>query len=377
MTEKPWIRSIANTCGELEQEAKSRKYNVIEAFAVMTFCLVVLWVLQYPLGVLLKVDGVMPLTSILLFFGAVYLLFVSPFIHKDTLSQWGLGNPMALVRLIREGPVIKRVAICAVVGALTAFLTAMAYVQWHEVADFLFNMKRETALAIKGSLGGKILIVLLGFVMASFLSTCVIRYDNFLSAFFTALKIVIVLGSLLYLAALGTIGLDAFSDFHPSKFTLDIFGYVFWGAIQQLLFCSYFGTRIRKGFAPAKDPARRWRKRFWVAVLNGLFFGLIHINSWYLVFGTWILGTILSWVFMEDKNRNLIALGFVHGFLGSSLGWLFSSGKAGAVEVEMGVGPTHMDGFDLLTVLVVAALILGFLGSIVYAHANWKEDEAA
>ncbi|HUW60027.1 MAG TPA: CPBP family intramembrane glutamic endopeptidase [Candidatus Bathyarchaeia archaeon] len=382
MAEKMWTRSIINTCGEAERESKSRKFNIIEAFAVMTFTLVVLWVVQYPFGVLLKMKAVNNVGNVLLFAGAMYLLFVSPFVHRDTLASWGLGDPVALWRRLsgggspaglRDGSGSGRLLLGAIVITVTVCLAGIFYWQWVEASDFLFDMKTERALEIKQGLLGKAGVLLLGLVLATFLATCVIRYDNFFSALFTAIKIIAVLGGLLYLAAIGTMGTKAFADFHAPKFALDVFGYVIWGAIQQLLFCSYFGTRIRKGFAPAQDPARRTRKRFWVAVLTGLFFGLIHINSWYLVAVTWLLGIFLSYVFMADKNRNLIALGFVHGFLGSSVGWLFSRGK-GNIEVEMGVGPGHIHGFDLPTVLVVAPLIIGFMIFMIYAWRTWREE---
>lgn len=373
MADKTWTRSITNTCGEAERESKSRKFNIIEAFAVMAFVLVVLWVVQYPFGVLLKIEAVNSVGTVLLVAGAMYLLFVSPFLHRDTLTSWGLGDPVALWRRLRDGSGSGRLLLGAIVIAVTVCLAGVFYWQWVEASDFLFDMKAERAIELKRGLAGKAGILVLGLVLATFFSTFVIRYDNFFSALFTALKIIAVLGGLLYLAAISTMGTKAFADFHAPKFALDVFGYVIWGAIQQLLFCSYFGTRIRKGFAPATDPAHRTRKRFWVAVLTGLFFGLIHINSWYLVMVTWLLGIFLSYVFMADKNRNLIALGFVHGFLGSSVGWLFSQGK-GNIEVEMGVGPAHIHGFDLTTVLVVVPLIIGFTIFMIYAWRTWREE---
>jgi len=373
MPEKPWVRTIPNTCGELEQEGKSRRFNVIEPFAVMTLLLVVLWLFAYPFGVLLEIKIVDTISHVVFAVSVLYILFVSPRINKDTLAQWGLGNPVALWRLVRDGGVGARVVLPTVVLTLIAILTTIGYIKWDEVADFFFDMNREAAFAMRATVGGKILITLFLLVLATFLTTCVLRYDNFLSAFLTALKIAALLGILMYGLALFQIGPKAFSDFQASKFALDVLGYVFWGALQQLLFSSYFGTRFRKGFAPSRDPAKRWRKRLWVSVLNGLFFGLIHINSWLLVGATWILGTFLSWVFMEDRNRNLIALGFVHGFLGSSIGWLFSSGQAGGMEVDMSVGPWNLGVFDLPTLLITVPLIAAFIVFMVYAYRKLSD----
>jgi len=373
LSESPWVRSIANTSGELEREVRSRRFNVIEAFLVMTLLLVVLWYIQYTFGVLGENDAVNTGTTIFLTVAALYCLFGSPFLHRDTLSSWGLGNPVALWRRIREGEGATRYLLAATVMLLTLGLTAVVYWQWVEVADFLFKMKEESALAVTATLTGKIGVVIFGFVLSAFFCTFVMRYDNFLPALFMAVKILLLLGTGLYLLAFAVMGTAAFADFEGAKFGLDVFGYVFWGALQQLLFCSYFGTRLRKGFAPAEPPENMWKVRLGVAVLNGAFFGIIHINSWSLVMVCWLLGCFLSWVFMEDRNRNLIALGFIHGFLGSSVGWLFDGDKAGGFEIEMGVGPTHMEGFDLLTIVVVSLLILGFSAFIFRAWRKWPE----
>jgi hypothetical protein len=104
-----------------------------------------------------------------------------------------------------------------------------------------------------------------------------------------------------------------------------------------------------------------------VATLSGSCFGLIHINSYGLVAVTFLLGIALTYVFMEDKNRNLVALGFIHGLLGSSFGTFFSKGKSGALEVDYSVGPWNVDNptwgvlvFPVLCILFYAALILWY-----------------
>jgi membrane protease YdiL (CAAX protease family) len=83
----------------------------------------------------------------------------------------------------------------------------------------------------------------------------------------------------------------------------------------------------------------RDKKRMLVATLSGSFFGLIHMDSYGLVLATFGLGTILAWVFMEDRYRNLSALGFIHGFLGSTFGKLFKGEAAGVLRIDFRVGP--------------------------------------
>lgn len=360
------VSSIANTCGELERESKSRTYNIVEAFVMMTYCLAILWLVIYPYGELMRINAIELAGQILLGFGAVYVLFYSSYIHKDTLSSWGLGNPVALYTSIRNRSPVGRIICTSGVLLIIVVLTYLYYYAWTEITREMFRLSWKEAVRIQATDVGNAMIIASGLIMATVFVIFIIRYDNFLSALFTAFKIILVLGTLEYMAAFAVMGKVAFADFRPRQFAFNFFGYVFWGMLQQLLFSSYFGTRFRKGFAPTADPARLWQKRLWVAVLNGSFFGMIHINSWGLVAICWLLGTILSWVFMEDKNRNLVALGLVHGFLGSSTGWLFDARKAGGFRIVMGVGPGHMQGFDLLTVVVVLTIIAVHLLVIVY-----------
>lgn len=372
---KPPVGLIANTAGELEPEARSRRFNLIEGVGMMTFVLVVLWFVAYPLGVLGDIAIANPISQALLTAGALFILFVSPFLHRDSLNSWGVGNPATLIRWYREHEGPKRFLLPGIALLLMAFLVYMFNVHWVDAARFLFRVSRSGAQEFQESALGPPVIMFLGIALGAFFTTCAVRYDNFHTAFFTALKVVAVLGGLLYLAAYLHMGTAAFDGWDGPKFALDVFGYVFWGAIQQLLFSSYFGTRMRKGFRPAKNPAMRKWKRLGVATLNGAFFGLIHINSWYLVLVTWLLGIVLSWVFMEDKNRNLFALGFIHGFLGSSVNWLFSKGKAGDFEINMSVGPWNIDYYDANTIFLVAALVIAFSAIKIVAWYDRGHDD--
>jgi hypothetical protein len=77
---------------------------------------------------------------------------------------------------------------------------------------------------------------------------------------------------------------------------------------------------------------------------------------------------------MEDKNRNLVALGFIHGFLGSMLGWLFSSEEAeGGLDIEMSVGPWNVEYFDISIFIVVGILLTIYIAAIIYINKNWKD----
>ena len=137
----------------------------------MTLLLVVLWYIQYTFGVLGENDAVNTGTTIFLTVAALYCLFGSPFLHRDTLSSWGLGNPVALWRRIREGEGATRYLLAATVMLLTLGLTASF--SWVEVADFRQDeMNRPAVTALTGKIGRDF-----GFTVGVLdLRT---RYDNF------------------------------------------------------------------------------------------------------------------------------------------------------------------------------------------------------
>lgn len=369
-----WVRALSNTAGELEQETKSRKANLIEFFAVMTFILVDLWLIAYP-AVLLGIDWLNTLSIVLLVIGALYLFFVAPNWHKDEFYGWGLGNPVVLISEIKEAQQKKKIALIAIVLVLVVGLTLAVYFLWTDVADFI-GIEEIQANEMKQTPGGSAMIIGLGALGAFLFATICIRYDNFFSALKTAFIIIIPMA--IFMLILGPLvnGMDVLYAFNAGDFALNVFGYIFWGFIQQLLFSSYFGTRIRKGVGPAEDlESSEQKKRMWlVAFINGSFFGLLHIPSWWLLLGTWILGIFLSYVFMRDKNRNLVALGFIHGFLGSMLGWLFSSSEAeGGLDVEMSVGPWNVEYFDITIFIVVGILVALFIAAIIYISKKWED----
>jgi hypothetical protein len=364
-----WVRALQNTAGELEQETKTRKSNLIEFFLTMTIILVTLWLMAYP-AVLLDIDWLNTTAIVILAVGALILILFGPHIHKDEFTGWGLGNPVHLYKLIKRSRKNIKILIISIVCLIMVGLTISVYIFWPIIVDFV-GITDDSIINLNSTAGGPAIIIGIGIFLAFLFSTVLIRYDNFLTALLTSLKIIAALALLMIVCALLINGPEAFLGFNPALFVLSFFGYIFWGTIQQLAFSSYFGTRIRKGFAPAEDPEKIKKKRFWVAFLNGSFFGLLHIPSWELLGITWFLGIFLSYVFMNDKNRNLVALGVIHGFLGSMLGWLFSSG--GTVDVEMSVGPWNLKTFDISIFIFVGVLVAIFVVAMIYVYKKWED----
>ena len=437
-----WVRSVVTTAGDVEREGKSRLFNAVEGLSIYLLVLITLWPVCFLLGKIPGNEFILSASNIPLVLGALFLLFVSPFLHGDTAESWGLGNPFRLWRLLHEAPMLKRAIILTAIAVLMVVLNTANYIMWPEVAKFI-GLKRTVAVEFTTNTAqypfGPVVVVLFGLFLSTLIVTCGIRYDNFGSAFATAMKISLPLLAMTFIAAYAARGADAFSDFNPTKYALGVFGYVFWGAIQQLLFSSYFGTRMRKAFGPSTSATNvvpksqrflmalkiggaiaavlvptgyiicrslygpeaappvlmlwflgftlpfgtAWgyfysldRKRMLVATLCGSFFGLIHIDSYGLVAVTFMLGVLLVYVFMEDKNRNLVALGFIHGLLGSTFGWLFDNKEQGALQVDYNVGPWNVEDPTMSIVIFPMICIAAYVLLLSWCIKNIKEDDA-
>lgn len=548
---------IQTTAGDWERESKSRRYNLYEAFLIYLLILIMLWPIGYLLGVLPGHDVVQVVATVPLVLGALYLLFVSPFVHKDSLESWGLGNPRTVWRMLRQGPLGRRAAFACLLAALFLGLNFMNYWRWPDVARFMQLHKTplryyaesyrpvraelpiaESGISIPVSPGhfsingvafevrpdrdtleemiagindgaagvvagierdtgrvrlrqtdGALLIgdpgdtsnlldalhlsgaplqtgqggalfaasgqmpgalgmaarlprLFVVFVFGAALSLLIllygIRYDNFLPAIKTGLTIALAFFAIICLGAYIQRGPDAFAHIRPAQFAIDILGYVFWGFTQQLLFSSYFGTRLRKAFPPstnpenARPPGERWpmalrfgggaavllapalylllravypeesipltsmvwfacfvfpagalygyffavdRRRLLIATLGGSFFGLIHIDSYGLVIGTWLLGIVLVYVFMENRNRNLVALGVIHGLNGSTLNQLFSKGQSGALEIDYTVGPWNVNNPTLAVVIIPLLCIAAYAVLLIWSERYTRASE--
>jgi hypothetical protein len=414
---------LRNTAGEPEVEKRSRRANAIEALGICALTFLVLWPFCYACGVLGENASIRHLAEQIILVAIGYALVISPFWHGDTAESLGLGNPRRLWRILCGASLPRRIALCAVMAATFAGLIALAFARWPDVVR-MFHLPRRAVHWEHQGLGGWLHMASFAVPLSLVITTCAIRYDNFIPAFCTALTISAAL--LLYAgtAALLHRGWQPFAALSPADLALGILAYVFWGFFQQLFFTSYLGTRMRKGFAPGKNrdgyasralqirsaitcgaiaaatlapamwlamravsgadaapigllawasvfafvPGAAWGwfyaidpKRLLVATLTGVFFGLIHIDSYGLVLVTAGLGTILAWVFMEDRNRNLVALGFIHGFLGSTFGKLFKSRDAGALRVDYRVGPWNVEEPSAGVLIIPSIVLIAFL----------------
>ncbi len=360
---------IQNTAGQLEPEMKSRRYNLYEAILAQAFLNVVFWAIWFP-AELTDNDVGRYISYGLLGALVIFGLLTAPFRHRDTLKGWGIGDPRHIINKIRNGPKKSKIFFIFILCLLIAIGIVALWFLWTEIADSVLNMNEASALAFQATPLGIIVIPLIGVVIALFLGLVVIRYDNFLNALKMALIIILILGVPLTGLAL-YLQPNVLSTVDWGDFAIGVLGYIFWGAIQQVAFASYFGTRFRKAFSPAievanpgkptrQDEKAMFAKRFVVSILSGSFFGLIHIPSWTLTGFTIVLGVAISWLYMKDGNRNLIAIGLIHGFLGSIAGTFFS-GDA----VDMSVGPNNvppeMVPWMWLVCVGIAVLLIGIV----------------
>lgn len=104
-------------------------------------------------------------------------------------------------------------------------------------------------------------------------------------------------------------------------------GYVFWGWLQQMLFLSVFNTFFARAF-----EIRERKGLILAAFCTALYFGLIHIPNFWLSLFTFISGFVWALYFMQE--RNLMAMGIVHGFGGTLLNKL--------APISFSVGPSEV-----------------------------------
>ena len=420
--------TLTNTAGEVEREARSRRSNVLEALGLATVTFFVLWPLCFGWGVLGDSATVRNLARLPLVLGFLWIFLVSPFWHRDTLESLGLGNPLRLWRMLCERSGWRRARLILAIGLLFDAMFLIGIANWPDTAR-LFRLGSDARIWVVTP-DGMAKAIVFCVLLSAVVTTCLVRYDNFPSAFRVALAVSAVLIAYAGTAALLHRGAAAFSAFNPSRYVLDVFAYVFWGGLQQFFFTAYFATRFRKGFAPSARPENviqpagrpramigsglvaaavlapaiwftvrglygpeqasiamliwcavfafpggaiwmyffsRDKKRMLVATLSGSFFGLIHMDSYGLVLATFGLGTILAWVFMEDRYRNLSALGFIHGFLGSTFGKLFKGEAAGVLRIDFRVGPWNVEQPTAAVLVIPMICLIIYAGFLIWA----------
>ena len=101
--------------------------------------------------------------------------------------------------------------------------------------------------------------------------------------------------------------------------------YIVWGWVQQLLFLSCFTLQLARGC----DAYHSVTGKYVACFISGLFFGSLHVPSYWLSFSTFVFGNLWGFRFLDAPN--LLVFGTSHGMLATTLEML--------LPIEFRVGP--------------------------------------
>lgn len=332
------VSDLVTVGGFAERDSRSRLDNRAEAFITMGLIMVALWWIAHPFGVLQESRAASAIAISIVTLVGVWCIFISPWWHGDTLSSWGLGDPRQVWRRLCQAYQRRETRWLVLFLAFNLLVLVLFLFNFPSMVAFAAKSRQAACMAFFTTPFGWIVRVIACCLLAMLVTFAVMRYDNLRHAWRPAVVGIAVLGTI---EAVATCLWPSSKGLRDDRWLLAMIGYIAWGTLQQLLFCGYFGNRLRKGFAPAANAAWAGSKRLAVALLSGLFFGIIHIPSWNLVLFTIVLGTYLSWFFMDDRYRNLLVLSLIHAVLGS-IARIFFYGS-----VEMSVGPWNADNMGI------------------------------
>lgn len=315
---------IAAVCGYIlffsphrRQDPASRR-SLLEAPAVFGITLVGLWgALPHPgLG---RSVGAGILAAVV-----AYILLVSARVHGDAPGDWGVASPRenAAKLLGPEGRRLRWawVALNLALAALCFFLPELPLAVLRRALRFVTGLRIEPVLAPA--------LLAVSAVAALNLLGALLRLDNLgraariVGAYLAALCAVALLGGYYYIYVVGG-GRVELQVLHGLA---GLGAYFFWGTLQELLFLSYFNTRIRKGLDSAPLSA----------LLTAVIFSLHHLPAYTLTVLCFLLGIVWARIFQAAPN--LLVLGLGHGATGG-LWSLFKIMDMTPIKIKMSVGP--------------------------------------
>ena len=397
----------------------------MEAFAIASAVLLILWPLAFGIGVLQDVRLCEPVAKVLLALSFVWMTLGSPRWHGDTSATRGLGSPTGMLALLRTGRAIDRWTVILAAGCISGGLVGLSVLDWPVAARF-FRLPRWCR-TVPDQWYEWLTIVAGTLAISVFLITCVVRYENLRSALRWAARVGGLV--LLYSALLAFIarGGEALGKIDWGLFASKAANHSFWGLIQQSVFTGFFSARLRKAFEPERlgavhqpiwrrfvlgsaialilggafavsvaaarpakgylaqapafmallwPPALAWAhafarapRRTAVATLGGSFFALMHHDSYELMLVTFILGTCFSYAAMEDRWRNVAVFSIVHGTLGAAILTLF--GGKGFFRISLSVSPWAVKhpAWPHLVVPILASVAYGALAFVMMRRA--------
>ncbi len=339
---------------------KIRMWNLVEAFTVYGLILLIVWLSMLDTSLWWMWAGLGCLL--------VWIFILTPLVHykyeKDLFlteeqkarGKWfyffecrGLGSPRRYYFSVNgQKPQLKENF--KTILALTLFLDVLFIALLVYYDDIATQMLGGLAVNVGAKIAIEVaLIVVVDLVLIFVAYPVMLRLDNFHPSFKFMIAFIIftipliILFNLFFQAVEPTLGPELannpYMNFQGDSAavrlknlnTLAVMaqwsGYVFWGWLQQMLFLSVFNTYFARGFDIRK------RKQLILACLcTASFFALIHIPNFWLSLFTFISGFVWALYFMQE--RNLMAMGIIHGFGGTLLNKL--------APINFSVGPSQI-----------------------------------
>jgi len=295
---------LAAICGYVVFFSPHRDLSRRARLSLLEVPIIVLWILFWLWAVLPRgkpglVLGVSALAAAL-----IYIAFISARRHGDTSDDWGLGNPARFLRTLRQGPKARAKSIqLSVANLLVLVVVLLARDQAEEILRRVVG--QSTPFRIHGPIPAWV-VALVFMAMIHLFLFCVIRYNNMRrAARIVGIYLAILLAFIavagyfmIYVRAEGTV------ELRWARGLKAVGTYVIWGTLQELLFLSYFNTRIRKGIT---SPCLS-------ALLTAVVFSLFHLTAYELMTLCFFIGIV--WALIFQAAPNVFLLGVAHGVSG-------------------------------------------------------------
>ena len=264
---------LAAICGYVVFFSPHRDLSKKARWSLLEVPIIVLWILFWLWAVLPRGKPGLILGVFALAMALIYIAFFSARFHGDTSDDWGLGNPGRLLKALRQGP--KARSKCIQLSASNLLVLVVILLARDQAEEILRRVVgQSTPFRIHGPIPAWV-VALVSVAMINLFLFCVIRYNNMRRAskivgIYLAILLVFIAVAgyfMIYVRAEGTVELKW------ARGLKSVGTYVIWGTLQELLFLSYFNTRIRKGIT---SPCLS-------ALLTAVVFSLFHLTAYELM----------------------------------------------------------------------------------------------
>lgn len=317
---------VACICGYIIFLSPNRGKTKAQRRSLLEVPVIVAWILFWLWGVLPRGRTGMILGGGMLGLSLLYIMFLSAPLNRDKASDWGLGSPAQFVRILAR----NKKALLAVIGANLAMI--LISVLARELTDEIIRKVLRQSLSIRLNKDlSQMAASIISLIVLNLILFCIVRHDNIgraakiVGGYLFCLLLVIAIAGYYFIYHVhgGTV------EFTPVNGLKSMGTYVIWGIVQELLFLSYFNTRIRKGL---DSP-------FLSSLLTAVVFSLFHLTAYTLMFMCFLI--MIVWAYIFQAAPNVFCLGFAHGVSGG-FGSAFKVKGLNLPEVKATVGPFNL-----------------------------------